>query len=128
MTKRARLQWNGDIGWRHFSVAIAEVLYNVIENAAKYSLPGTTITLNAATHGNAVLISVLDEGKGIPAESRERVFEKFVRLDGDRTDGLGLGLAIARGIVEAQNGKIEIKGGAEDRGTNVTLTLPIGEE
>ena len=108
--------------------AIDEVIYNLVENAAKYSLPGTTITLNAATHGNAVLISVLDEGKGIPAESRERVFEKFVRLDGDRTDGLGLGLAIARGIVEAQNGKIEIKGGAEDRGTNVTLTLPIGEE
>ncbi len=108
--------------------AIAEVIYNLVENAAKYSPTGTTVTLTAATHGNAVLISVLDEGRGIPAESREKVFEKFVRLDGDRTDGLGLGLAIARGIVEAQNGKIEIRPGADEKGTKVTLTLPISEE
>jgi signal transduction histidine kinase len=70
----------------------------------------------------------MDEGKGIPAEMREKVFEKFVRLDGEHSDGLGLGLAIARGIVEAQNGKIDIKPGANDFGTKVTLTLPIGEE
>ena len=108
--------------------AIAEVIYNLVENAAKYSPPSTTITLNSATQGNAVLISVMDEGKGIPFESREKVFEKFVRLDGDRTDGLGLGLAIARGIVEAQNGKIEIRSGENNVGTKVTLTLPIGEE
>lgn len=108
--------------------AIAEVIYNLVENAAKYSPPSTTITLNAATHGNSVLISVMDEGKGIPVDSREKVFDKFVRLDGDRTDGLGLGLAIARGIVEAQNGKIEIKSGENEIGTKVTLTLPIGEE
>ncbi len=108
--------------------AIAEVVYNLVENAAKYSPPETTITITAASHGNAVLISVMDEGKGIAVESREKVFEKFVRLDGDRTDGLGLGLAIARGIVEAQNGKVEIKSGDNNAGTKVTLTLPIGEE
>jgi len=108
--------------------AIAEVIYNLVENAAKYSPPATTITMTAAAHGNAVLISVMDEGKGIPPESREKVFEKFVRLDGDRTDGLGLGLAIARGIVEAQNGKIEIRSGENEKGTKVTLTLLIGEE
>ena len=108
--------------------AIAEVVYNLVENAAKYSSNETTITITARSHGNAVVISVLDEGKGIPQEMREKVFEKFVRLDGDRTDGLGLGLAIARGIAEAQNGKIAIKSGANDIGTQVTLTLPIGYE
>lgn len=108
--------------------AIAEVVYNLVENAAKYSPTDTTITITAASHGNAVLISVMDEGKGIAVESREKVFEKFVRLDGDRTDGLGLGLAIARGIVEAQNGTIEIKAGDNNAGTKVKLTLPIGEE
>ena len=108
--------------------AIAEVVYNLIENAAKYSPAGTTITITAASHGDSVLISVKDEGKGIPEEMRERVFEKFVRLDGEQSDGLGLGLAIARGIVEAQNGKIEIMSGANDIGTKVKLTLPIGEE
>ncbi len=108
--------------------AIAEVVYNLVENAAKYSDAGTMITITAASHGNSVLISVMDEGKGIPAEMRERVFDKFVRLDGEHTDGLGLGLAIARGIVEAQGGKIAIKAGANEVGTKVTLTLPIGEE
>ncbi len=107
--------------------AIAEVVYNIVENAAKYSPAGTTITINAATLGNAVVISVMDEGKGIPPDMRERVFEKFVRLEGEHADGLGLGLAIARGIIEAQNGKIEIGSGDGDRGTKITLTLPIGE-
>ena len=108
--------------------AVAEVFYNLIENAAKYSPPGTTITISAVSHGNSVLISIMDEGKGIPADMREKVFEKFVRLDGDHSDGLGLGLAIARGIVEAQDGKIDIRPGANDAGTRVTLTLPIGGE
>ena len=108
--------------------AIAEVIYNLIENAAKYSPPETTITIAAVEHGNAVLISVMDEGKGIPADMRDKVFEKFVRLDGEQSDGLGLGLAIARGIIEAQNGTIEIGDGAGGRGTKITLTLPIGEE
>ena len=108
--------------------AIAEVIYNIVENAAKYSPAATTITVTATSHGDSVLISVTDEGKGIPADMREKVFEKFVRLDGENSNGLGLGLAIARGIVEAQNGRIEIKPGKNDKGTKVVLTLPIGEE
>jgi len=107
--------------------AIAEVVYNLVENAAKYSALDTIITITAALHGNAVFISVMDEGKGIPIEMRDKVFEKFVRLDGEHTDGLGLGLAIARGIIEAQNGKIEIGQGAGGRGTKIILTLPVGE-
>ena len=55
---------------------------------------------------------------------REKVFEKFVRIDGEQTDGLGLGLAIVRGIVEAQNGTIEI-GESSGGGTKVTMALPI---
>ena len=108
--------------------AIAEVVYNLVENAIKYSSAGTAITVTAVSHGNNVLISIIDEGKGIPVEMRERVFEKFVRLDKDQTSGLGLGLAIARGIAEAQNGRIQIKSGDKERGTKIVLTLPIGEE
>ena len=104
------------------------MVYNLIENAAKYSSDDTMITISASVHGDSVLISVMDEGKGIPADMRQRVFEKFVRLDDDQTEGLGLGLAIARGIVEAQNGRIEIKEGDNERGTKVVLMLPIGEE
>ena len=108
--------------------AIAEVVYNLVENAAKYSPPGTTITITAASHGDRVLISVEDEGEGIPEDMREKVFEKFVRVEGTTPEGLGLGLAIAGGIVEAQNGKIEIKSGKDEKGTNVVVELPIGEE
>ena len=108
--------------------AIAEVLFIIIENAVKYSEPKTTITIEAASHGSLVFISVIDEGKGIPAHLRQEVFEKFVRLDGKHSGGLGLGLAIARGILEAQNGSIEITGGKNEKGTKVVLTLPIGEQ
>ncbi|MEQ1605746.1 MAG: DUF4118 domain-containing protein [Pyrinomonadaceae bacterium] len=108
--------------------AIAEVIYNLVENAAKYSEKGLTITITAYSRGDRVFISVADEGKGIPEEMRERVFEKFVRLEGSVVDGLGLGLAIARGIVEAQGGTIEIRAGENGKGTAVVLTLPIGEE
>ena len=107
--------------------AIAEVIYNLIENAAKYSPNESTIMIEAKSHGDSLLISVTDEGKGIPEEMRERVFEKFVRLDSGQTGGLGLGLAIARGIVEAQKGQIQIKA-VENGGTKVVVRLPIGEE
>ncbi len=108
--------------------AIAEVIYNLVENAAKYSQPGTTVTISAESHGDSVKISVADEGKGIPPEMRERVFEKFVRLDGTSRSGLGLGLAIAKGIVEAQNGTIEIRSRTNKPGTKVVVSLQIGEE
>ncbi|MBX7054705.1 MAG: DUF4118 domain-containing protein [Pyrinomonadaceae bacterium] len=107
--------------------AIAEVVYNLIENAVKYSASQTTITITAIQQADRVFISVTDEGKGIPPEMREKVFEKFVRLDTGHSDGLGLGLAIARGIVEAQGGRIEIKTGDNGIGTTVTLMLQIGE-
>ena len=108
--------------------AIAEVLYNLLENAAKYSPSDTPVTIAAASHGDRVLISVEDEGQGIPADQREHVFDKFARLDTGSSNGLGLGLAIARGIVEAQGGTIEIKDGDNGKGTKVVLTLRIGDE
>jgi len=104
---------------------IAEVIFNLLENAAKYSPTCTTITISASSHGDRVVISIMDEGAGIPHEMRDRVFEKFVRLDGSSSDGLGLGLAISRGIVEAQNGTIKIESGNNEKGINVVLTLPI---
>ncbi|MBK9526796.1 MAG: DUF4118 domain-containing protein [Acidobacteria bacterium] len=108
--------------------AMAEVVYNLVENAAKYSPEGTTITIDAVSRANSVLISVMDEGTGIPVEMRERVFDKFTRLDGEKTHGLGLGLAIVRGIVEAQNGTIYVESGLNNVGTKISLTLPVGEE
>lgn len=108
--------------------SLAEVIYNLVENAVKYSPAGSTITVAAAERDGVVVIAVNDEGKGIPRDERLRVFEKFVRLGDERAGGLGLGLAIARGIVEAQDGKIEIESGDNGKGTKVVLTLPAGGE
>jgi len=114
--------------------AVSEVVYTLIDNAAKYSPPGSRIRIIAETTGNGLIrMAVEDEGPGIPKELRERVFDKFFRAtrDGDVSthapSGTGMGLAIARGIVEAHEGKIWIEP-ATGKGTRVVFTLPIGDE
>ena len=114
--------------------ALAEVVYTLVENAAKYSTPGTRIDLTArAAEGGGVLLTIEDEGRGIPTPLRERVFDRFYRFLPDpessleRPTGTGLGLAIAREIVEAHGGRIWIGEGTRGRGTRVLLTLPATE-
>lgn len=107
--------------------AVAEVIYNLLDNAAKYSPAGSTITISADVDDELATISVNDEGLGIPAEMRERVFEKFVRLDEMKSGGMGLGLSIARAIMEAQGGTIKITEGDGGKGSKVVITLPVGD-
>ena len=112
--------------------AVAEVLYILLDNASKYSPPGTTIRVAAACEdAHQIRLSVTDEGPGIPPELREQVFQKFFRIPGrealdPRRAGIGLGLPIARRLVESQAGRIWIEGPESGRGTQVVLTLPIG--
>jgi two-component system sensor histidine kinase KdpD len=115
--------------------AVAEVVYTLVDNAAKYSPAGTTINVGAKhTNGGTIQLSVEDRGSGIPPESRERVFDKFFRAmrDGDsgthQPAGTGMGLAIAKGIVEAHGGRIWIEDARAGEGSRVLVTLPIGEE
>jgi two-component system sensor histidine kinase KdpD len=115
--------------------AVSEVIYTLVDNAAKYSPTGTTIRVEAMRAGeDALQIAVEDEGRGIPLELRERVFDKFFRAtrDGDvstrEPSGTGMGLAIARGIVEAHGGRIRVEDGEAGKGTRVTFTLPIGDD
>lgn len=107
--------------------AFAEVVYNLLENAAKYSPAGSTITIAAHVRNRTAVISVNDEGRGIAPEMREQVFEKFVRIDNEKSAGMGLGLSIARAIMEAQGGKIFITDGENGRGTKVMMELPVGD-
>jgi K+-sensing histidine kinase KdpD len=115
--------------------AVSEVVYMLVENAAKYSPARSTILISAKRSGDGnIAMAVADQGGGIPPELRERVFEKFFRAtrDGDvntnQPSGTGMGLTIARGIVEAHEGKIWIESGIGGKGTRVVFTLPIGDE
>ena len=115
--------------------AVSEVVYTLIDNAAKYSPNGSRILLTANRAGEEQIeMGVEDEGPGIPVELRERVFDKFFRAtrDGDVSRslpaGTGMGLAIAKGIVEAHEGRIWIESGSAGKGTRVMFTLPIGDE
>ncbi|MGH9882194.1 MAG: sensor histidine kinase [Pyrinomonadaceae bacterium] len=115
--------------------AIAEVVYTLVDNASKYSPHRTRISVEASrTLDEMVQITVEDEGHGVPEELRDRVFDKFFRatsgveVRANRPRGIGMGLAIARGIVEAHGGRIWIESGRRSVGTRVLFTVPIGDE
>lgn len=115
--------------------SVAEVVYTLVDNAAKYSPKGTEINVDAkSTDDQMVQLSVEDKGPGIPLELRERVFDKFFRAmrDGDtgthQPSGSGMGLAIAKGIVEAHRGRIWIEDGLLGHGSRFVVTLPVGDE
>lgn len=109
--------------------AIGEALYTLIDNASKYSPLNTTITVTASRDGDShVRLTVEDEGPGIPPELREQVFQKFFRIPGresvdPRRSGIGLGLPIAKRLVESQAGEIAIEHARGDRGTCVSIRL-----
>ena len=110
--------------------AVGEALYTLIDNASKYSPLNTTIRVTAVADGERhARLSVEDEGPGIPPELREQVFQKFFRIPGresvdPRRTGIGLGLPIARRLIESQAGQIAVETPASGRGTSVVLTLP----
>lgn len=108
--------------------ALAEVVYTLLDNAAKYSPENSQITVKAVVAGEQVQISVNDEGNGILPEIREKVFEKFFRDEANPVGGLGLGLAIAHGIIESHDGKIWIETGENEKGAKIIFTVPIEKE
>lgn len=103
---------------------ILQVLGNLVSNAIRYSPDGATIELSAVAAGPCVELAVTDEGPGIPADERDRVFDKFVRLRRDRdvAGGTGLGLAIAKNLVELHRGTIRVEDAP--RGARFVVALP----
>jgi len=103
------------------------VLFNVLDNAAKYAPVGTTVRIQSGRDGDAIILQVLDEGEGIPPEDLENIFDKFYRarkIDQVRA-GTGLGLAISRGFIEAMQGTISAANRTDRAGAIFTIKLPV---
>ncbi|HEX9187237.1 MAG TPA: HAMP domain-containing sensor histidine kinase, partial [Vicinamibacteria bacterium] len=108
--------------------AIEQALCNVLENAVKYSGDGRDIGVTVARRGDEVVVSVRDQGIGIPRHEQERIFERFHRVGGSlvhEVRGVGLGLAIVRHIVEAHRGRVEVES-EPGRGSTFRIVLPLG--
>lgn len=109
------------------AVLFEQVLFNLLDNAAKYSPPETTISIRSQRERDQVVLQVADEGDGIPPDEIESVFDKFYRAQkGDRVrPGTGLGLAISRGFVEAMGGTILAANRSDRSGAVLTVRLPV---
>lgn len=109
---------------------LEQAVVNILENAIAYSPDGTVVELAAYEDRNNVVISIEDEGKGIPTAELARVFEKFHRMQepsdrAERGKGVGLGLSISKGFIEAMGGRIAAASPIHgDRGTRVLISLP----
>ena len=114
-----------NIDWQR----ISQVLHNLLENAVAHTGKGGTITVTATRQGDWIEVSVSDTGEGIPVEDLPNIFERFYRVDKSRTratGGSGLGLTIAKRLVEAHGGKIEAQSEL-GRGSRFSFTIPIAE-
>lgn len=104
---------------------VAQILANLLENARRHGPPDGTVRITVSADADRAVLDVVDEGPGIPAEDRERVFDRLVRLDEARTrdaGGAGLGLPIARALARAHGGELQVAD--SERGARLRLTLP----
>ena len=109
-------------------LVLREAIMNVVDNAIKYSPPASTITVGVRHEGDDAVMTVADQGPGIPEDVRERIFDRFFRLDEGRSrdsGGTGLGLAIAKWAVEVNGGRISVDAGASS-GSVFRIVLPNG--
>jgi signal transduction histidine kinase len=107
-------------------VRLEQVIGNLVDNARKYSPVGSEIVIGAAVTGRGVEVSVIDEGTGIAPEFMPHLFKPFTQADGGdtrRDHGVGLGLSICHGLVEAMGGTIEVNS-IVGRGSTFTIVLP----
>jgi signal transduction histidine kinase len=113
---------------------LGRLLINLLDNAIKHSPDGGVVDVRMQRHDGFVDVGVIDQGRGIPEEDRERIFQRFVRLSSEdgsvgeqpsaRPSGVGLGLAIARRIAEAHGGSLVLSSSTPGR-TEFRLTLPV---
>jgi len=109
------------------AVLLREMLSNLVDNGIKYTPGGGSVTVSVRldeSDPDVILLSVQDDGPGIPVDARERVFERFYRMLGTNTEGSGLGLPIAREVAELHRGSIHVSDGVGGHGSNIVVRLP----
>jgi len=107
---------------------LKQIMFNLLSNAAKFSPDGGEISVNARQEGKNLIISVTDTGIGIDSTHQKRIFEEFyqvLRGPTDKTPGTGLGLALAKRLVEMQGGRISVESEGEGKGSRFSFELPI---
>lgn len=110
---------------------LAQVFTNLLNNATKYTARGGRITITAAASGPRTIVTVQDNGVGIPAEMLPNIFDMFTQFPGHRDrshGGLGIGLTLARRLLELHGGTIEAASGGPGQGSTFTVTLPSALE
>lgn len=107
---------------------LKQVVLNLVSNAVKYNVDNGRVTITAHVKNNEIIISVTDTGKGIEPEDLEHLFERFYRIPGSEgSEGTGLGLSVAKKIVEEHNGRVEVKS-TLNVGTTFSIYLPLTDE
>jgi histidine kinase len=117
----------GDLAVQADPDRLAQVVDNLVSNAIRYSPEGAPLALLATAQGDVVVIAVSDQGVGLTAEQRDRVFERFYRVDPSRAralGGSGIGLAIARALTEAMGGRIWAESEGPGKGSTFSIALP----
>ena len=110
------------------SEEMRSLVENLVDNALRYAPPNSQVTVSVRQNGSMAEITVVDSGPGIPAAERKRVFERFHRVAGDSTAGSGLGLSIAKAIVERHQGRMQLEDafpGAKPPGLLVRVQFPM---
>ena len=116
MQTRAEVMGNAD--------ALRIMLNNLLDNAIRYTQRGGHVTVRVGAEARRILLSIEDNGPGIPADERERVFERFHRVLGTGAEGCGLGLAIVSEIAQGLNAEVSLAPGAQGIGTRITIVFP----
>jgi two-component system sensor histidine kinase KdpD len=106
-------------------VLMEQVLTNLLLNASMYTPAGSRIVMTASVNGGECIMSVADNGPGLPTGTEEMIFDKFYRVPGTNPGGTGLGLSIVRGFVAAHNGTVKAARRAEG-GTEFMIRIPVG--
>ena len=109
---------------------LAQIFGNLLTNSAKYTETGGSIFLDAAVAGADVIVTVRDSGVGIPADAMPRIFEMFSQVDRNLargSGGLGIGLALVKGLVEMHDGTVRVASDGQGAGSTFTVVLPIAD-